>query len=92
MIEKLNKHEFFKAKNVISRELQKGIIPEITYYRDNDSSPYTIYIVIKNEHKDGGDFHNYVAHAKRESLVKQKVEDLQRIVEMYKERYLQEAL
>lgn len=82
-VQKLNRYELFKAKNVIKEELEKGNVPEFTYYRSNENDPYTIYVIRKDVHKNGGDFHDYVAHAKRESLVKQKLDNLKCVIEMY---------
>jgi hypothetical protein len=78
-VSKLNKHEFFKTKTVLREEIKKGNNPEVIYYRENEYQPFTIYIVRKGMHVNGGDFHDYVAHAKRESLAEKKVEDVQKV-------------
>jgi hypothetical protein len=81
----LNKYEFFKANHVIKEEVKKGNNPAVVYYRDHEKDPYTIYIVRIRMHVNGGDFHDYVAHAKRESLVKKKVKRIEEILTFNKE-------
>jgi hypothetical protein len=78
-VDKLNKYEFFKTKTVLREEIKKGNDPDVIYYRANEHHPFTIYIVRKGMHVNGGDFHDCVAHAKRESLAKKKVEDVQKV-------------
>lgn len=106
VVKKLNKHEFFKAKNVIREEMQgKKYIPEIIYYKRGSNDYFTIYTVTKtptsniknpsvlDKIKNGtikcdNDiyiYHDAIAYAKRENLAKQKAEDLQRVINMYRE-------
>lgn len=75
----LNKHEFFKAKNVLREEMQKGNNPKVLVISGKDA--FHVYIEREGLHINGGNINDYIGYAKKENLANKKAQAIEDIKE-----------